>query len=338
MRKTSRTRTGYTLIEILVVIAIIGILAGIVIPAVQSAREAGRRAQCLNNLKQIGLALTSYAAQYEAYPSLCYKSIPNLPNSPAGSFYSPLVQVLPLLEQGILFNAINFMRFPDDGYALYANSTVMTTRVGLFLCPSDITSSVPGYGRANYRFNVGPVTNHGSSMGPRGNMGPFSVGDNHFLSGYPDGLSSTAGVSERLQGDWQAGKVGRGDYRLEPKDGIRGRETVDEILAYCRSATSDQFESRAGETWFLSGFHNTIFNTANVPNPETLDCAEDDYRHLHGGLIHSGVFSASSRHPGGVNVAMMDGSVRFVKDGVSLAVWRAISTRNGGEVIDGGAY
>jgi prepilin-type processing-associated H-X9-DG protein len=282
--------------------------------------------------------MASYASLYEVYPCLGYKSIPDRQDSAAGAWYSPLVQVLPQLEQGTLFNAINFMPTADDGYALNANSTVMTTRAGLFLCPSDVTSPVPGYGRANYRFNVGPVINLGASMGPQGNMGPFSMGDNHFVSGYPDGLSSTAGVSERLQGDWQAGRIGRGDYRLAPKDGHRGGETVDEMRAYCAGATSEMIESRAGETWFLQGFHNTVFNSANVPNPETLDCADDDYTYLNGTLIHNGVFSASSRHPGGVNVAMMDGSVRFVKDGIAIGVWRALSTRNGGEAIDEGAY
>jgi prepilin-type N-terminal cleavage/methylation domain-containing protein/prepilin-type processing-associated H-X9-DG protein len=82
----------------------------------------------------------------------------------------------------------------------------------------------------------------------------------------------------------------------------------------------------------------TMFNTANVPNPRFPDCASDDYTDLHGGQLHNGVFSASSRHPGGVDVAMMDGSVRFVKDGVTLPVWRALSTRNRGEAVDGGAY
>jgi prepilin-type N-terminal cleavage/methylation domain-containing protein/prepilin-type processing-associated H-X9-DG protein len=332
--KYKPTTTGYTLIELLVVIVVIGILAAILLPAVQSAREAARHAQCTNNLKQISLAMASYASLYETYPSLAYDSETTPPPDrtyiPVAAHYSPLTQVLPQLEQWALFNTINFMPWADDGYTLHANSTAMTTRVGMFVCPSDGTSSVPGYGRVNYRFNIGIVTNPAWSVAAPGNVGAFALAANFTPADFPDGLSATTGTSERLQGDWRAGSIGRGDYRLAPKEGRRGVEPVDEVLAYCRSATSDQFESRAGETWFLSGFHSTIFNTANVPNPRFPDCAMDDYTDLHGGLLHNGVFSASSRHPGGVNVAMMDGSVRFVKDGVSLPVWRALSTRIGG--------
>jgi prepilin-type N-terminal cleavage/methylation domain-containing protein/prepilin-type processing-associated H-X9-DG protein len=343
MRKRRPLTAGYTLIELLVVIVVIGILTAIVLPAVQSAREAARRAQCTNNLKQISLAMASYASLYGAYPSLCYKTGTFIRSAGGvGSYYagaySPLVQLVPQLEQGALFNSINFMRKADEGFTLHANSTAMTTRVGMVVCPSDVTSPVPGYGRVNYRFNIGPVTGPGMSSAPPGDLGAFSYGANHSPAEFPDGLSTTVGGSERLQGDWQAGRIGRGDYRLAHQEERRGYQSVDEMLAYCQSVTSDQFESRAGESWFLSGFHNTIFNTANVPNPETLDCADDGGTDLHSGLIHNGVFSASSRHPGGVNVAMMDGSVRFVRDGVSLAVWRAISTRNVGEVIDEGAY
>jgi prepilin-type N-terminal cleavage/methylation domain-containing protein/prepilin-type processing-associated H-X9-DG protein len=334
--------TGYTLIELLVVIVVIGILTAIILPAVQSAREAARRAQCTNNLKQIGLATASYASLYGTYPSLAY--ISETSPSPGRNFrlvaahYSPLTQVLPQLEQWALFNTINFMPWADDGYTLHANSTAMTTRVGMFVCPSDATASVPGYGRVNYRFNIGPVTNLAMSNSPLYNVGAFVIAANFTPADFPDGLSATSGTSERLQGDWRAGTIGRGDYRLAPREGRYGFEPADKTLAYCQSATSDQFESRAGESWFLSGFHTTIFNSANVPNPRFPDCAMDDYTDLHGGLIHNGVFSASSPHPGGVNVAMMDGSVRFVKDGVTLPVWRALSTRNGGEAVDGEAY
>lgn len=334
MRQRRPLPAGYTLIELLVVIVVIGILTAIVLPAVQSAREAARRAQCTNNIKQIGLAMASYVSLYGTYPNLSYKGEDRFVTGD----YSPLVQLLPQLEQGTLFNTVNFMPRADDGYTLRANSTAMTTRVGIFVCPSDATSPVPGYGRVNYRFNIGPVTNVAKSVSAPGNLGAFALNANFSPAEIPDGLTTTVGGSERLQGDWQAGKIGRGDYRLEHKEERRGYETVDEMLAYCQSATADHFESRAGETWFLSGFHTTLFNSANVPNPVSPDCTDDGGTDLHTALIHNGVFSASSRHPGGVNVMMMDGSVRFVKDGVTLAVWRALSTRNGGEAVDEGAY
>jgi prepilin-type N-terminal cleavage/methylation domain-containing protein/prepilin-type processing-associated H-X9-DG protein len=335
--KIRETRPGFTLIEILVVIAIIGILVGLVLPAVQGAREAARRAQCVNNLKQLGLALASYQGLYGVYPSLDYKSIPGDPTSYAAAYYSPLAQMLPQLEQTPLFNAINFTWKADDGYTMYANRTVMTTQVGIFLCPSDATTPVPGFGRDSYRFNTGLACNMGSSPGPKYGAA-FAYMVNYGPADFTDGLSSTVGVSERLHGDWTAGAVSPGDYRLDVSDPTEGWALPDPARAACAAATSPAFESRGGESWFLSGLHFTDYNHVNGPNPKTHDCAFDPFTDLHGTIIHNAVMSASSYHPGGVNLMMMDGSVRFTRDGVTLPVWRAIGTRNFGDIVDANAY
>ena len=327
---------GFTLIEVLVAVTIIGVLVGLILPAVQQAREAARRIQCTNNLKQVGLALNQYVAGHDYYPAI------DAPTTTlySGHYYSPLARMLPELELAPMYHSINFSQVPSESSALLANRTVMESAVSLFLCPSDTLSPVSGFGRANYRFNIGPTPwiTPGVSK-PRSLSGPFTTHRFHRPADFSDGLSQTVGVSERTQGDWTKLVFKRGDYLLgniEPDE--RRKDDPDWAVAACAGlpASSTPHESRAGESWFLSGLHFTNYNHCTTPNVASPDCSFDPFpEELHARFMHSGVFAARRAHPGGVNALLMDGSVRLVSGATDLAVWRAIGSRNGGEVVSG---
>ena len=331
---------AYTLVEVLVVISAISLLAGLLIPAVQSARESARRLQCANGLRQLGLALHNYLASQNVFPGV------DLPDAPAGPrpsvsthYFSPLARMLSQLDQGPLHNATNFSLPAVQGVVL--NQTVMKTSLGFLLCPSDTQPGVAGYGRDNYRFNLGPtgVWAPGSSP-PLSEAGPFTVHVVYSPANFTDGLSSTVGASERLQGDWTRGqfKLG-GDYLLfRTLEWSEYFNSPDQTLQFCSSLSlSLPQESRGGESWFLSGFHFTCYNHCATPNLKVTDCALTDHastRTLRERISQQGVFKASSYHPGGVNALLMDGSGRFFSDSINLRVWRALATRSGGEVVD----
>ena len=331
---------GYTLIEVLVAISLIGFLLALFLPAVQSARESARRMQCLNHLKQIGIGLHSYASSTGVFPPVN----PITKRFANGDFYSvhchsPLVRMLPELEQRPLFDTINFDGSPISSPMLWANSTAMMTRLNLFMCESDRGVSVPGYGRVNYRFDLGPsFAVAAGDIFPLSWSGPFTVHRVYHAADYPDGLSNTAAVSERLQGGWQDGVFKtHGDYYLTNIN-IMSLRRSDQAIAACMAARNPaSVETRGGESWFLSGLHFTCYNHCAPPNPTVFECVFDDMREgIPRRALHDGVISATSCHPGGVNVACMDGSVKFVRETIDLTVWRAFSTRNGGEVLTDG--
>jgi prepilin-type N-terminal cleavage/methylation domain-containing protein len=331
-----RHRRGFSLVELLVVIAVIGILMGLVLPAVQAAREASRRAQCINNLKQIGLAIQHYNESNRVFPPV---ALPTFTGSQgqfgSGHYHSPLARVLPYIEQKNLYDAINFGPVPSSGNAVFENLTAMKTSVAAFLCPSDGERSVEGFGRCNYRFNLGATHRFGpDDVEPSSWFGPFSAHRVYGAADFTDGLSQTIGVSERLQGDWAKSAIRRlGDYRLTTADGytLIGPDAATEV---CRAlAAGTPLESRGGESWFLSGFHFTSYNHCTTPNSDVWACSFDPHTDdLHSRVKHDGVFPATSYHSGGVHALRMDGSVRFEKDSVSLVVWRGLGTRSGGEI------
>ena len=194
--REQRSRSAFTLIELLVVIFIIGILIGLILPAVQSARESARRLQCESHLKQIGIAVQSYASQYDVFPpsNLLGRYPTNGHDGRAFSnCLSPFTRVLPQLDQGPLYNAINLQLEPLRGEAMVANETVMITKIGLFLCPSDFEPPVSGYGRANYRTNSGPTIFWGA-FAPTSMLGPFFIHGPVSAADITDGLSNAVSV------------------------------------------------------------------------------------------------------------------------------------------------
>lgn len=329
---------GFTLVETLAAIAIVGVLASLVLFGVQRARAAALRASCLNNLKQIGLGMQMYLQAEGVFPPINL-GVRQASGTEIYSWnFSAAARMLPYLEQPGLFNAVNFQLRPLGGEGLAANQTAMTTTLSVLLCPSDARIEVPGYGRVGYRFCVGPTPMVGPDRhDPLWNSGPFTTSRTYRAADFADGLSSTVGVSERLQGDWTRGPFRRGGDYTEaspPLDEPDAR--ADAAVAICSAAGGPEAsaDSRGGESWFLSGYGFTLYNHCATPNGRTPDCAFHFITDsLHGRSLREGVMSATSLHPGGVNALYMDGGVRFVRDSIHPAAWRALGTRSGGEPV-----
>lgn len=330
-------RPGYTLIELLAAVAVIGSLLALTIPAAQSSREAARKIACANHLRQVGLALNAYVGLHGCYPAINsisgFGAPANIPYSV--HYYSPSARMLMELEQSPLYHSINFTWGPSNGVALSANRTAMFTRVDVFLCPSDDDTVVDGYGRNSYRYNVGPSPWYlAIDSRPDTTSGPFTAHHFYRPADFRDGLSQTVGASERIQGDWTKDLRGPGDYALTHFGDSGKRADADWAVSACASADpAETLESRAGESWFLSGYHFSNYNHCLPPNSPVRDCSLDGAPEgIHERAMHEGVISARSYHPGGVNTLNMDGSLRFIKDTIRLEAWRGLATRSGGEV------
>jgi prepilin-type processing-associated H-X9-DG protein len=324
------------LIELLVTISIIGLLISIILPAVQAVRESARRAQCMNNLAQLGLALHNYEASYTSFP-LNWRNprvdpVRGHPFYIGGRPFSALTRLLPFLDQEPLFASINFSieTYPSDdpSEAPYPqNLTAQTTRLSFYLCPSDGVPTPSEYG-SNYRgnFGVGPITATSQETYDSGN-GFFSFPGVLGPRAFSDGLSHTVAYSERLRGTGAGGGVRPdrdfGNILVMPNCLDRD---ADYALLCCQLASAQDFPAyrMGGFTWFFGDFECTSFNHAQEPNGRIPDAISR----------WTGIATARSAHSGGVNCLMADGSLRFVGESISRTVWRALGTRNGGELVE----
>jgi prepilin-type processing-associated H-X9-DG protein len=311
------------LIELLVVIAIIAILMGLLLPAVQKVREAAARLKCQNNLKQIGLALHHYHDGQGALPASR--------NVTFNLSFSAHSRLLPYLEQENCYRTIDFTMSPlDPMNDERAGRSVIAT----FLCPSDSRSEVPaGWAVTNYRanegtslvFGYGPSDPNGVNAAMPPPNGPFFANSKYRFADINDGLSNTAAFSEHLIGDFSNGiSTPNGDtYRPGTYPA-----TPDEAMAQCAAIdVSDlrfQGNSNVGAPW-LRGSHSTT-SYYHSPPPGWRSCMFPPLRIM---------TTANSNHTNGVNVLLLDGSVRFVSNSISLPAWRALGTRNGGEALGG---
>lgn len=301
-------RMAFTLVELLVVIAIIGILVGLLLPAVQAAREAARRMQCTNNLKQLGLALHNYHDAHKRFPFGSGGTTP-----PSGSpGYSAVSLMLPYMEQDSLHSTIDF-RLP---LTASVNSPARLQVVSAFLCPSDKENPQPQAGGAiNYMGNKGSL--HWWSDPSQ--TGIFLHSKSLKFSDIIDGTSNTAAFAERLLTDGNNGIV---DLKADVFLGIGDPNSPDEAIQMCYATDTtnlaNQFPLFMGAPW-MNGQHTYMH--VDVPNRKSC-----------GFYPFKATMPASSRHSGGVNMALCDGSVQFVAQTVDLPTWRAVGTRNGGEV------
>ncbi len=308
-----RLRNGLSLIELLVVITIIGVLAALLIPAVQSARESARHSWCTNNLKQIGLALH----QYEAACGV-------LPQSSNGNMYSPHAMILPYLGQQSLYAAINFDVWASMAGGKNPNDTVSGTSVATFLCPSD-RKPLPGNTWTNYAGNFG----YGYQVFGRANGTIANV--SVALADVEDGTSQTALFSEELLGFALKAPVSKPRLRVvfnTPE--LRSREEFDAFNSTCRQAELGSMRTtrstHKGFVWLLGGIMGTAAYNHNLgPNQNT--CSNS-------GNLLEGAWSVSSQHPGAVTTLFSDGHVRAIKETIDPRLWRALGTRDGGEAVD----
>jgi prepilin-type N-terminal cleavage/methylation domain-containing protein/prepilin-type processing-associated H-X9-DG protein len=360
--RSPRSRSGFTLIELLVVIAIIAVLISLLLPAVQSAREAARRAQCVNNLKQLGLAVHNYASQNTVFPMQSLS--PTAAEQSWGWSYGWGLSILNNLEQSAAYNAFNFSLgiFGNGNGNTYqqGNNTVMNLQIAAFSCPSDGATKTPAppYGATNYVGNYGSPGQMGTSGNGNfdGTIIPNSF-ENHPNLGpigfqsISDGTSNTALFSERL-----IGITGGPSVRLSNKQDAKraifavagpgintGEQGAMQMLEACRSLPGGTTSIRSdanGYTWF-AGYHYHIAVNAytHVAPPNTTSCNNTNDQ---GGWLSFtgplGVAPPNSNHPGGVNTAMADGSVRFIKDTVNAKTFWAIGSRKGGEVLSADSY
>ncbi len=324
---------GFTLVELLVVIAILGVLIALLLPAVQSAREASRRISCANNLKQLGLAALNYEECNGAFP-------PGRLSQGDEKRWSQHARLLPHLEKGNIH--IDFKQSPGNS----ANKPARTSTFSVLRCPSDYNrmdttykKNHYGWGKNNYKANAGNDTGQ-MVNGVEQNNGVFKTDKAVSISKIGDGTSNTALFAEAVLGD------ANDQVSETPGDWFRISEaytTREQVYKACMNVTPRPGAAnqicRSGRNWTWGNYIPSRYNHVMPPNRES--CARNN--RTSGDLDASvndrgGATTASSRHPAGLNMVCVDGSTRFINDNIDINVWWAMGSVNGDERISADAF
>ena len=342
-------RRGFTLIELLVVIAIISVLIALLLPAVQSAREAARRLQCTNNLKQLGLALHNYEGTYGGFPPGCiiaaWPANPAVP--PAYYRWGALAFLTPFLEQTNVYNSLNFsfpiysLTDPTTGFTpiFPANTTAVGTLVGLFLCPSDQGQRLTtGDGFLGSPGRVFSPTNYQFCAGSGASGGDVTLSDGTFRlnvmtrgQDVTDGLSNTAFSSETIMGTAGVRFYAPNAVAWDPRTMLATVPNLGSVAASVTAtacASPTQLSATRQYAWIDGSYSYGLYNHYFTPNISLLDCE------VVVASLPSAWKATRSWHPGGSNVGFGDGSVHFVKNSINQLVWIGIGTRAGGEIAN----
>ncbi len=321
-----RHRAGFTLIELLVVIAIIAVLIALLLPAVQAAREAARRASCVNNMKQMGLALHNFEQTYRSFPAEATGSFYDVP--PSAPRHGWPSRILPYLEQNAIAASMNFqVHWYDQG-----NTTASNAALGVFNCPSAIPVS-PGYEYTLYGSTSNPRQAYPGANWDYGNSDSIST-----LLQVALGVSSTAGVITASP-DANAVNFENGTALAQITDGLSNTIMVIEDSSRPwlwqgrrfvppNPPTTSPKNSVTGGVW-ASNLKAVVIDGATydgslIPGPCGVNCTNNNE-----------IFSA---HPGGANVTMADGSVRFLKAQIPIRLIAALVTRQGAEITSADSY
>jgi len=370
--ETYAARCGFTLVELLVVIAIIGVLIALLLPAVQAAREAARRMQCTNNLKQLGLALHNHHSVFNDFPAAHPAVVP--PPYSAAIYHayhfswSVHAQLSPFLEQTNIYDQLDLQTPCYDvdasqtpyswGAFPEAYREVFKISVPIFMCPSDkfrsvVETAYPVYGNTvlgstNYRVCTGSgIPPMGvTAEEPLGSIwntdGAFMIRDRQSTASIVDGTSNTIFMAEGTLGEMQSGlSSAQGDPRLHY---LYSDSTNALTETTCAAAPLDNSPYPKGYIWFAGDFRATIYNHFYTPNSKSLDCITNFYYLAGAGSLpvaeddfryvqSYGLHAARSWHAGGVNALLGDGSCRLFSDNIGQNVWRALSTRDSGESV-----
>jgi prepilin-type N-terminal cleavage/methylation domain-containing protein/prepilin-type processing-associated H-X9-DG protein len=373
--KNSPVRRGFTLIELLVVISIIAVLIALLLPAVQAAREAARRIQCVNNLKQIGLAFANYESTNQVFPLGAMTSVNSAANSGWGqqlnnNGVSWVALTLPYLEQTNIANSINFQVHILDGLAQPDFATAWYTKINVLQCPSDgdqqgfrADGNSGGGGLGQYAVTSAPINpNGGGQMVPVTNY-LASFGDNYCIgaltpgatfptetpytlwpnpAGYPrigwPGYQGTfADINGQLPRVGAAGSL-RGMFDVATNQVVTVASITDGTSNTIAAGESLPAQRADNNVWQYSANANGTTVPINYPTPLNCDTA--------GGFGTSNWASRcsyantgfKSKHPGGANFLFADGSIRFLKTSIAMTTYCALGSRNGGEVVSSDAY
>jgi len=353
-------RRGFTLIELLVVIAIIAVLIALLLPAVQAAREAARRLQCTNNMKQIGLALHNYHDVNNLFPMGCSSAAYSTPGQySAKQNFSCLAAMLPQLGETPIYNAINFNWGCEDSTTVLCyqiNRTGQSVKINAFCCPSDPNAGVPDLNNTantnNYYGCIGTstliTTNTGAATVNVQTTGIFTWQASYGVRDVTDGTVNTIAFAECLVGN-QSLQLGQKRIGLVSVTGIPSAAllmdassnpamTITAISACDKawnSRSGGSLDKQRGENWAHGCNDMTLFNTIVTPNDKNdawVNCSANSSGAL------STISNSDSWHPGGINAMMTDGSVKFIKDSINQRTWWALGTKSNGEVISSDAY